>query len=758
MTDTNALCNLSHDMPATENGALWNPIVGREWEALQRRLAPPLGSIEQPALTQLLSDCRSILSRCSPPTCPTAEARTGLVLGQVQSGKTMSFTGVSTLARDNGYRLVIVITGISVQLLDQSVQRLRRDLGIEGAPRSGWVHVPIQPAIRESNGRAALLRQLEIWNDPDAVSHLKKTVLVTVMKNHANLRKLTSILQSVGSSLSGGLQSVPTLVIDDEADQASLNTKIRTSELSAVYGHIRRLRDALPNHTMLQYTATPQAPLLLNIADILSPDFCKVLDPGADYVGGREFFLERNELVREIPLSDLGTNDTPPSAVPPSLHEAMRIFVLGVAVEIENPDYEVRSMLVHPSSQVAVHSVFVDWVRRAIEMWKRLLQQPENDLDRQELIEEFRSAHTDLARTVSDLPPFEKIVPKLRQAMLQIHIEEVNSANGTTPVIAWESAPAWILVGGQSMDRGFTVRGLTVSYMPRPLAVSGVGNADTLQQRARFFGYKRPYLGSCRIWLEGSVMHALTEYVEHEDALRGSLRAFESLNRPLSEWRRRFILDSSMAPTRSNVIDIDWMESVAGREPVLLKSPHHDASAIRANQALLKELKLQGSWTPFSAPGWTDHQSHDLEQSLGLRRVCELFLTRFRPGSLEDAEGINARLLQCAELLSVDPDAPVDVFVMSARAANCRHRTTNEEDELNQFLQGANPAPVGSGRTPYPGDRNICRQDRVTIQIHMLDIERQDGSIVREVPTLAIFAPLGRSVRLVTQPQGRINC
>jgi hypothetical protein len=253
-------------------------------------------------------------------------------------------------------------------------------------------------------------------------------------------------------------------------------------------------------------------------------------------------------------------------------------------------------------------------------------------------------------------------------------------------------------------------------------------------------------------------MHALTEYVEHEDALRGSLRTFESLNRPLSEWRRRFILDGSMAPTRRNVIDIAWRESVAGTEPVLLKTPHHDAAAVRANQTLLRELMSQGSWTPYSAAGWTDHQSHALEQTLGLRRVCEIFLTRFRPGSLEDAEGINARLLQCAEILATDPSAPVDVFAMSARATACRHRTTNEDDELNQFLQGANPAPAGSGRTPYPGDRNICQSDRITIQIHMLDIERPDGTIVRDVPTLAIFAPSGRSIRLVTQPQGSVDC
>ena len=736
-------------------GGLWEPRAGSEWRQLALRLTGPGGALDPAALDRFGLDCQNILSRCSPPTDPPDAPRTGLVLGQVQSGKTMSFTGVATLARDNGVRLVIVITGVSVQLLDQSAQRLRRDLGIDGVGRSGWVHVAIEPNAPEATARNALLRHLEMWNDADALPHLRKSVLITVMKNHANLRKLTSILRSAGGALgSGGLASVPTLVIDDEADQASLNTKVRTSELSAVYRHIRQMRDALPNHTMLQYTATPQAPLLLNIADILSPDFCRVLDPGSQYVGGRAFFRENSGLVREIPTRDLGSNDVPPAAVPESLHEAMRIFILGVAAEIEKPEYDVRSMVVHPSSQTAVHSVFFDWVRSAISLWVRLLRQPPDDIDRRELLDEFAQSHLDLSRTVPDLPPFTEMVPRLRQAMLQIQTEEVNASNGATPIIRWESSPAWILVGGQALDRGFTVQGLTVSYMPRPLAASGTGNADTLQQRARFFGYKRQYFGYCRVWLEGSVMHALTEYVEHEDALRESLRAFELLNRPLAEWRRRFILDGSMSPTRSNVIDIAWRESVAGSDPVFTRCPHHDSDAVQANRALVAALRSKGSWDPVGDATWTATQSHTRCVEHSLRYACEEFLTKFRTCALDDADTLNARLLQFSEVLARDPNAPVDVLLMSSGTS--RHRTANQDDELDQFLQGSNPAAPGSGRVAYPGDRHICRKDRVTVQIHTLDIERPDGSIAREVPTLAILVPDAWSMRVVTQPQGSV--
>jgi hypothetical protein len=734
---------------------LWEPVPGSEWGRLIERLSYPSGPLDSSEVVRFERDCREILGRCKPPQSSASSIRTGLVLGQVQAGKTMSFTGVATLARDNGFRLVIVITGISVQLLDQSAGRLRSDLGIDGPGRAGWVHIPIEPDVSIESARDALIRQFEMWVDPETLPHLKKTVLVTVMKNHKNLEKLTVCLHSVNTAISGGMGAVPAVIIDDEADQASLNTKVRAGDLSAVYRHISDLRRVLPDHSMLQYTATPQAPLLLNIADVLSPDFCHVLDPGQDYTGGRSFFIENSALVKEIPIADLGSSGSPSTLVPKSLDEAMRLFVLGVAIEIRRPDYETRSMLVHPSSQTELHSIYVLWVRSVLQMWQSLLSKSDDDRDRQELVDDFRKSYKELSSTVHDLPLFESIIPYLKQAVRQIRPEEVNSARGTTPIIKWETAPAWILVGGQALDRGFTVKGLTVSYMPRPLA-AGQSNADTLQQRARFFGYKRPYLGFCRIWLDGSVKEAFADYVQHEEELRRSLKRFESLDRPLSEWRRRFILDGAMAPTRRNVIDIGWTHSVTGAGAVLLKNPHHDLQACIENRKLIEELRARCSWRNHGDASLSLYQRHLVCEGESLKAICELFLMRFRASSLEDSEALNARLLQCAAIISEDPNAVCDLFLMSNAAPERRKRGINRQSgDLDQFLQGANAG--SAGRASYAGDRGICRSDRVTIQVHILDLELPDQRVIRDVPTLAIFAPNAPGIGMVTQPQGRVD-
>src|SRR5439155_5542212 len=137
-------------------------------------------------------------------------------------------------------------------------------------------------------------------------------------------------------------------------------------------------------------------------------------------------------------------------------------------------------------------------------------------------------------------------VDRLPQAVRETVVTEVNRRQSATPSINWAREYPHILVGGQALDRGYTVEGLTVTYMPRG---RGVGNADTIQQRARWFGYKAGYLGYCRVYLSDDTFQAYRSYVIHEEDVRRRLRAHRATGRPMSEWRRAFLLDASMRPT-----------------------------------------------------------------------------------------------------------------------------------------------------------------------------------------------------------------
>lgn len=525
-------------------GGLWQPVIGPEARQLIDRTLPgPEGGA-------VLESAAAILSRGTSPLAGRGQ-RTGLVVGYVQSGKTLSFTTAIALARDNGFRLVIVVAGSSVPLLDQSTQRLRRDLQIDDADGHLRWRTYTNPA-NDENARRFIQQSLDEWGDPDVPMEEKATVLVTVMKQHRHLSNLVRLLRRLR------LDDVPTLVIDDEADQASLNTRVNQGQESTTYRRLLELRDALPAYTFLQYTATPQAPLLINIIDVLSPTFVEVLEPGAAYTGGDVFFGGARNLVRPIPIAEIPTDDNPLTEPPPSLLEALRIFMVGVAAGIIKGlgagNYN-RSMLVHPSRQTAQHLEYRVWIGRVFDEWLRLLELAASDQDRRDLIADFEEAYRDLARTVPGLPPFAQIERTLLRAFRRTCIEEVNARGRATPSIDWTRAYGWILVGGQAMDRGFTIEGLTVTYMPRH---PGVGNADTLQQRGRFFGYKRSYLGFCRIYLEQQVLTAFEDYVVHEEEMHRQLLDVRNRGLPLTEWKRAFILSPALRPCRANVIRYDY--------------------------------------------------------------------------------------------------------------------------------------------------------------------------------------------------------
>src|SRR5439155_11169168 len=128
-------------------------------------------------------------------------------------------------------------------------------------------------------------------------------------------------------------------------------------EESTTYRELRTLKQTVPLHTFLQYTATPQGPLLINLIDVLSPAFAATLTPGPDYTGGRDFFLTNQPLVREIPPADIPSNTNVLHEPPDSLLEAMRLFFLGVASgSIRDRAHGNRSMMVHPTQRTGGHA------------------------------------------------------------------------------------------------------------------------------------------------------------------------------------------------------------------------------------------------------------------------------------------------------------------------------------------------------------------------------------------------------------------
>ena len=249
------------------NSHEWDVSIGNQaLDLLERK------KIKGKEKDKILSEACDILGNCGNPSNEENKT-TGLTIGYVQSGKTLSFTTVSALAAQNNFNAIIIIAGSTTKLVDQTTDRLASDLNIDSRSDISWnlFKNPKKNQIKEISGSM----EEGLFDD-------NPVLLITVMKNIKHLNNLNSLFDSNQLKT----LNLKVLIIDDEADQASLNTKASSNleeEASAIYDSLKRLRKKIKNHTYLQYTATPQGPLLISILDILSPDFVKILSPRKIY-------------------------------------------------------------------------------------------------------------------------------------------------------------------------------------------------------------------------------------------------------------------------------------------------------------------------------------------------------------------------------------------------------------------------------------------------------------------------------------------
>lgn len=727
-TSPSGLSTIITDPRGNEADA-WSPAHGDELQALvQEKLE------DQQAREDVICSTLSILGTCVPPD-QREGGRTGLVVGKVQSGKTLSFTAVMAAACDNSYRMVIVLAGTKKILAQQTRDRIKRDLRIEDDPSRPWraYHNP-SAAVDLTSIRGVL----NLWSSSGSLPGMRQTIVITVHKNRQQLSRLRELLEQLDHD---DLRTV--LIVDDEADQASLNREVNQGTHSATYRAILELRHVLPSHTYLQYTATPQGNLLISFLDLLSPDFAAVLQPGRHYVGGPEMFGDRmgHYILETIPPHDIPDDDDPPDLPPPSLHRAMRLFLIGVADWAARGFPKVngtrnRSMMVHPSRLKDSHNLFARWAKTRLRDWQRILGDDEN-ADREAVIDEFRAAHEDLARTVPAIRPFEKLVPLLPSVVQLPEVRVVNSDQSID--IPWHQSHAWLLIGGANLDRGFTLEGLTVTYMPRG---RGVGNADTIQQRGRFFGYKSDYLSYCRVFLEQEVGRSFRQYVRHEHSIHAWLTRSIQAGVPLRELPRRFLIDPALKPTRAAILteDVrrarlrqDWFRQETVLESIAdcLQNGERIDRFIRDNSLSLREDE-----PPSYPDNRTAHQRHQIVTGLPLRDLYQQLLADLRVPGAEDKDRWLTAMYLIEQWMEEHSDAKAALVQMRPSQQTGRAVSNGKLD--NPF-QG--PHPDKRGHT-YAGDRHI-RAGSTTLQLHFIDLydgHVADGNLIQErVPVIALW-------------------
>ena len=714
-----------------ETGSGWNPIQGSALTGL----VEDNKSLSSEEKDRLVEETMAIMRRCANPTEPS-DHNTGLIIGYVQSGKTLSFTSLSALAHDNRYQIIIILGGTTNNLVEQSYDRLKKDLAV-GENRL-WKLFTTQESRFQRAEVERVNSELAKWRRG---SPRARTVMIVSMKQHQHLRNLRGLFSSVD------LSDVPTLIIDDEGDQAGMNTRALQSQESTTYSRIVDFRQQFPHHSYLLYTATPQAPLLISRIDVLSPDFGAVLTPGESYVGGKEFFVEGiDRYIELIPESDVPDREAPPTEPPETLRKALKEFFVGVAVglhEEEDRMGENRSMMIHPAVTREYHLMYVRWVQNLKSHWAAILDD-ESHPEYTFLLNEFEMAFDEVSKTYEMSCCFEDILPVLYDAVSETAIQELNTrSRKRIPSIDWKSEYSWILVGGIGLDRGFTVEGLTVSYMSRSI---GVGNADNIQQRARFFGYKKAYLGLCRIYLTNENIEAFQDYVIHEESVRLSLSKHIAEGGQLKDWRRTWFLDQRLKPTRSSVVLLDMYKSRGRQGWIVPDHPYDGADLVVENREVVDELLESFDFSQYKEDGWNEQQTVPaFSMDIPIKAIVP-FIEKIRYKHPQDGLQHISVLLGLQKLAEENSDMCCSVYIFSGPWSGVPGKRSLDEKEppkIKNLFQGSN------ARTNYPGARKIKANDMVTFQIHRYDLETANGKrTLNDVPVLATHIPAHLSERV----------
>ena len=505
-----------------------------------------------------------VVERLADPEVARAACK-GLVVGYVQSGKTSNFTAVIAKAADAGYRLFIVLAGTQNTLRDQTQRRLDKELigkeyvgqeysgdpdwqefVSEGGPASlhgGYDWERLTTAHEDFQSLGAGIAALKFartdlskpFRHPSNL-HRSPARVIVIKKNATALKKLIEALKRASTLVEW--REVPSLVIDDESDQASLNTKRPTKgerkTRTAINRLIVELLGTLGGAQYVGYTATPFANVFVDPSDaedLFPSDFILSLPRPIGYMGASDFIDEGSELLegesnRRAFVRDIRGDDEQPENLPMAIDS----FVLGGMVKLwrENAmadtTFEHHTMLVHNSPRVNVHREDADRVQDlflaanyagggpGVERLRRLWES--------DFAKVCATRAEDGVKAPSD---FEALLSVLGKVVLKI------SGDGGPTIILngaakdeppdFDRTPVWkIICGGAKLSRGYTVEGLTVSYYRRR-----AGAADTLMQMGRWFGYRHGYRDLVRLFIgrEEPLNKSASKTIDLYEAFRG---------------------------------------------------------------------------------------------------------------------------------------------------------------------------------------------------------------------------------------------
>src|SRR5450830_38284 len=532
-------------------------ITWNYWESYTRLLTKQGWS---PTVLRVLDeDTDNILTECGNPDWDGSWAIRGLVMGDVQSGKTASYSGLIAKAADAGYRVIVLLTGVIEDLRRQTQERLdsgfvgrdsRQVFGKEvnmqaigaGIYRSKSANVLTSVDFDFLTKNAHVLNGIPLAN-------ISEPILFVMKKNKSPLENLTKWLDAQLKASGLERHELPLLIIDDEADNATVNVKKDDEAPATINRLIREVISKFSRSSYVAYTATPFANVFIDPDkedDLFPSNFIYSLNTPSHYIGAASVFLKDGKYHEQLrSIDDAETSfpyvhkkDHPVSELPESLGEAVRVFLLSCAIrDIRGEELRHRSMLVNVSR-------FTDVQARVSEKLRSFLYELQQEIQ-QYLAGSSWEGHpalTDLHAVwenefVGTGVSWEQIRERLHEAVASVKVVTINQKSAAEEKLDYSKyhntvkGRRVIAVGGLTLSRGLTLEGLCVSYFYRNSKAY-----DTLLQMGRWFGYRLGYDDLFRIWMDAEAQDWYAHIAGAVAELRTDFRRMSANRLPPSKF------------------------------------------------------------------------------------------------------------------------------------------------------------------------------------------------------------------------------
>lgn len=479
-----------------------------------------------PKVLETLQDktLKSIMSYLGDPNQDSPFAIRGLVVGDVQSGKTSNYLGLLSKAADAGYKVIFILTGTIESLRKQTQQRVEEgfvgfdsveglDVGVGRGPKMPKAFTSRAKDFTAGDNQNTTYKISDYSSEP---------MIFVVKKNVPVLKKIFASLTKINTTAEHQKINYPMLMIDDEADNASVNTNKAENDPTKINKYIRSILSLFTKTSYVGFTATPFANVFINYDtvdemlgnDLFPKDFIYALNAPSNYCGSKRYFFEKNDNVEYI--VDANQNlfpinhkkDWDGSRLYPSFYHAINTFLLANAVrDIRDADPKThRSMLINMSRFTKVQGVIKDIVVDYFDKIKKSVKQT-HKLNRElaltnPYIESLKKTFDKEFSNCScngDPILWDDVFDHLYNAISNIKIVIVNSSKESEKINYDEHKKDGlrvIAIGGLALSRGLTLEGLMVSYFYR-----NTSTFDVLMQMGRWFGYRDGYDDLCRIFL-----------------------------------------------------------------------------------------------------------------------------------------------------------------------------------------------------------------------------------------------------------------